>query len=316
MTEEVSKEKVQKKNQMLQDAMIETEQKPENDHDFSFYEETNQNKENVMSRHLKRRIKPYTSSRIKTRNFLSNISYTDVKSEDFADNNFTFGTITLLTKNINPFLLERKIVDAKDRDIIYMLWDECIEKTFYKHICENDNFIYLNGKNVLYSKTAQIVLHYLNKDASNIVRQRKCLQNHMKTIQFVYSRCFPEIYSLIDKRGINLKSEFLLTFKLWKDKKKFLTISTNEKKSENEEALEKNIEEDEKFIKELKEKKLKRKALAEKNTALKGAVKKRRKSKPVVSEKELWERLDTLNGKFKVIKDLKKQNKSIKNLIV
>ena len=110
-----------------------------------------------------------------------------------------------------------------------MLWDECIEKTFYEHICENDNFIYLSGKNVLYSKTAQIVLDYLNKDASNIVRLRKCLQNHRKTIQFVYSRCFPEIYSLIDKRGINLKNKFLLTFKLWKDKK-YLTISTNEKK--------------------------------------------------------------------------------------
>ena len=111
-----------------------------------------------------------------------------------------------------------------------MLQDECIENTFYKHICENDNFIYLNGKNILYSTTAQIVLNYLNKDSSNIVRLRKCLQNHMKTIQFVHLRCFPEIYSLIDKRGINLKSEFLLTFKLWKDKKKFLTISTNEKK--------------------------------------------------------------------------------------
>ena len=76
----------------------------------------------------------------------------------------------------------------------------------------------------------------------------------MKTIQFVYSRCFPEIYSLIDKRGINLKSEFLLTFKLWKDKKKFLTISTNKKKSENEQPLEKKIEEDEKLIKRLQEK--------------------------------------------------------------
>ena len=86
----------------------------------------------------------------------------------------------------------------------------------------------------------------------------------MKTIQFVYSRCFPEIYSLIDKRGINLKSEFLLTFKLWKDKKKFLTISTNEKKSENEQPLEKKIEEDEKLIKRLQEKKLKRKALLKK----------------------------------------------------
>ena len=174
-----------------------------------------------MAKHLKRRIKPYTSSRIKTRNFLSNISYTGVKSEDFADNNFMFDTITLLTKNINPFSLERKIVDAKNRDIIYMLCDECIEKTFYTHICENDNFIYLHGKNVLYSKTAQIVSDYLNKDASNIVQLRQCLQNLIKTIQFVYLRCFPEIYSLIDKRGINLKSEFLLTFKLWEDKKKF-----------------------------------------------------------------------------------------------
>ena len=102
-----------------------------------------------------------------------------------------------------------------------MLWDECIEKTFYKHICENDNFIYFSGKNVLYSKTAQIVLDCLKKNASNIVRLRKCLQNHMKR---------HKIYSLIDKRGINLRSEFLLTFKLWKDKKKFSTISTNEKK--------------------------------------------------------------------------------------
>ena len=102
-----------------------------------------------------------------------------------------------------------------------MLRDECTEKTFYKHICENDNFIYLKGKNVLCSKTAQIVLDFLNKDASNSVRLRRYLQNHMKTIQFAYSRCFPEIYSLIDKRVINLKSEFLLTFKLWKDKKKF-----------------------------------------------------------------------------------------------
>ena len=87
-----------------------------------------------------------------------------------------------------------------------MLWDECIEKTFYKHICENGNFIYLNSKNVLYSKTGQIVLDYLNKDPKNIVLLRRCLQKHMKVIQFVYSRCFPDIYSLIEKQGINLKS--------------------------------------------------------------------------------------------------------------
>ena len=135
----------------------------------------------------------------------------------------------------------------------------------------------------------------------------------MKTIQFVYSRCFREIYSLIDKRGINLKSEFLITFKLWKDKKKFSTIITNE----NEQPLEKKIEENEKIIKELQEKKLKRKVLAEKNTALKEAVKKRCRSRPETTEKELWEELGTLNKKFKVIKDLKKKKNSCKkNLIL
>ena len=135
----------------------------------------------------------------------------------------------------------------------------------------------------------------------------------MKTIQFVCSRCFREIYSLIDKRGINLKSEFLITFKLWKDKKKFSTIITNE----NEQPLEKKIEENEKIIKELQEKKLKRKVLAEKNTALKEAVKKRCRSRPETTEKELWEELGTLNKKFKVIKDLKKKKNSCKkNLIL
>ena len=71
-----------------------------------------------------------------------------MKREDFVDNNFTFDMITLLTKNINPFSLERKIVDVKNREIIYMLWDGCIEKTFYKHICENNNFIYLSSKKI------------------------------------------------------------------------------------------------------------------------------------------------------------------------
>ena len=53
----------------------------------------------------------------------------------------------------------------------------------------------------------------------------------MKTVQFVYSRCIPEIYSLIDKCGINLKVDFLLTFKAWKDKKRF-SPAAGEKQNE------------------------------------------------------------------------------------
>ena len=52
---------------------------------------------------------------------------------------------------------------------------------------------------------------------------------------------------------------------------------------------------------------MKRKALAVKNTALKEASKKRCKSRSETAVKELWEWLDTLNNKFKVMKDLKKK---------
>ena len=108
-----AEEQIQKMSDLIKHSVIEMEQKPENDHDFSWSVELNQKQESVMAKNLKRRVKPYTSSRIKTRNFLSSISYTAAKSEDFVDNNFTFDMITLLTKNINPFSLERKIVDLK-----------------------------------------------------------------------------------------------------------------------------------------------------------------------------------------------------------
>ena len=42
-------EEVQKMNHMLKDGVIEMEQKPEKDHDFSFLEKPNQKQESVMS---------------------------------------------------------------------------------------------------------------------------------------------------------------------------------------------------------------------------------------------------------------------------
>ena len=120
-------------------------------------------KKSTMARHLKRKVKPYTSSRIKTRNFLSNIAYNGVKEQDFLDSNFVFDTFALLTKNLNPFLLKRKIADVKNREIIYMFWEECVKKTFYRHICERENFLYLNGKNVHHPPSAEIVLRYVDR---------------------------------------------------------------------------------------------------------------------------------------------------------
>ena len=57
----------------------------------------------------KKKLKPYTTTRLKSRNFLSNISYSSVSNADIIDRNFCFDVYVLLTKGINPFSLERKL---------------------------------------------------------------------------------------------------------------------------------------------------------------------------------------------------------------
>ena len=93
--------------------------------------------------------KRYITMRIKSRKFLSNIAYVGINKEDYYNENFVFDVHLLITKNLNPFLLDRKLADKTKHKMIYVLWKECMPQKFYKHICKEKNFLYLNGKNVL-----------------------------------------------------------------------------------------------------------------------------------------------------------------------
>ena len=57
--------------------------------------------------------KRYTTKRIKSRNVLSNIAYVGINKEDFYNKNFIFDVYLLVTKNLNPFSLDRKLGDKK-----------------------------------------------------------------------------------------------------------------------------------------------------------------------------------------------------------
>ena len=93
----------------------------------------------IVNRHKIRytatRIK-YSPTRIKTRNFLSNISYTGINKNDFYNENFILDVYVLLVKNLNPFSLSRKVTDKTKHEMVYMLWRECIPPEFYRYICK------------------------------------------------------------------------------------------------------------------------------------------------------------------------------------
>ena len=52
----------------------------------------------AIKKERKTNLKPYMTSRIKTRNYLSNISYAGVTKEDFYNRNFVFDIYLLLIK--------------------------------------------------------------------------------------------------------------------------------------------------------------------------------------------------------------------------
>ena len=116
--------------------------------------------------------------------------------------------------------MERKIFDVKDREMINMFWEDANEPSFYKHIYQQENFLYLNGKNVIYPRVTEIVMNYIEADNKNFDKLKRKLIESKKIFQFVYSSVYPEVYSFVEKRGVDMRNNFHLKFKEWKDRKK------------------------------------------------------------------------------------------------
>ena len=125
----------------------------------------------IVNRHKIRytatRIK-YSPTRIKSRDFLSNISYTGISKSDFYNENFILDVFVLLVKNLNSFSLSRKITDKTKHDMAYMLRRECIPSEFYRYISEEKNFLYLNDRDVCQPTVLEIVGGFIDQGKQNL----------------------------------------------------------------------------------------------------------------------------------------------------
>ena len=192
------------------------QQAPEKSQDFS-------PKDKIVNRHKIRytatRIK-YSSTRIKSRHFLSNISYTGISKSYFYNENFILDVFVLIVKNLNPFSLSRKITDKTKHEMVYMLWRECVPSEFYRYICEEKNFLYLNSRDVGQPTMLEIVSGFIDQEKQNLRMLQEYLAQYKDIYQYVYSHVFLEVYTTSEKRGFDLKSNFHILFKAYHDKQK------------------------------------------------------------------------------------------------
>ena len=95
---------------------------------------------------MKRR-KDYSNTKVKTRNFLTNVSYRRFKQSDFMKNSFIIDILSFLVKNFNPINLERKLDIEKERDMVKFLWDECILHDFVRYMYKQNNYTQISKPN-------------------------------------------------------------------------------------------------------------------------------------------------------------------------
>ena len=178
--------------------------------------------------------KRYITTRVKSINFLSNIAYVGINKEYCHNESFIFDVYLLMTKNLNPFSLDRKLADKTTHEMIYMLWKECMPQKFYKHICKEKNVLYLNDKNVLQPKVLEVITDFLREDENNYKDLRSNLSSYKNIFQYVCSNVFPKNYCSTEKCGFDLKSNFHIIFKTCKDRKQLeISLGKNPENGKN-----------------------------------------------------------------------------------
>ena len=160
---------------------------------------------------------------------------------------------------------------------------------------------------------------------------QESLARYKGIFQYAYSHVFPEIYTTLEKGGFNLKSNFHIIFKAYRDKMliKQDQLAKNPSNYASSAIDQKEIFEfEQKPIKnfnefsDAEEAELKKKAeirsAEKKECAEKKRIEKRKLklAEDKLKEGEMWNRLNELNGEFKKIKQAKNNEKKTSSTVI
>ena len=153
-------------------------------------------------------IKKYNNSKVKARNFLTNVSYNRITTADYKNKNFVVDCFTFMIIYLNPFYLERKFESAIERDFVNVLWNYLMPNELYRHVNDEANIKTLIKIKVKYQDGKDIINAFLSKDPFNIDVLSDFLEKNAILYQFLFGNLFPKCFSRINDYGINAKTLF------------------------------------------------------------------------------------------------------------
>ena len=153
-------------------------------------------------------IKSYNNTKVKARNFLTNVSYNRITTADYKNNNFVIDCFTFMILYLNPFYLERKFETNIEREFVNVLWTFLMPSKLYDHITENDNMKTLNKIKIKYQDAKDIMIAFTFDDQSNLNILSDFLEKNAILYQFLFGNLFPKCFCRINDYGIRAKTLF------------------------------------------------------------------------------------------------------------
>ena len=261
-------------------------------------------------------IKNYSSTKVKARNFLTNVSYNRITTADYKNNNFVIDCFTFLILYLNPFYLERKFETNVEREFVNTLWMFLMPSNLYNYITQNENMKTLNKIKIKYQDAKDIVITFTQNDQDNLNVLSEFLEKNAILYQFLFGNLFPKCFSRVNDYGVRAKTLFNTYYHNFNVQKNIINWQNNNLKIK-EEPMEHNIlspinmiELNDDENKENKEKIDIQKQKEEEEEKEKRKQKRKRKNAEVKKEKREQKKqklLEQLNENTEKLKKLKKK---------
>ena len=163
----------------------------------------------------KKEKKKYSSTKVKARNFLTNISYNGIKNKDYENKTFFIDIFAYLILYFNPYNINGKFESELEKSYVNILWSQLLPQNFYTFIARKENIQTLNKNNAKFQDAVEIVKLFIeNADNENTTQEeqynllKSCLMKYIKMYQFIFANLFPKYYSKFNSRGVENNIEF------------------------------------------------------------------------------------------------------------
>ena len=201
-------------NKMEVDMLKQNLEQSGNQPDQNFFLDNN----DIPKKKKKKSKSPYSPTKIKTRNFLSNISYRRISDKDFQNANFIIDMLSCIVMNLKPFFLKTTYSDTEQQGMVKILWEKCLPSKFYEHVKKPENFQILNSGKITFKQAKEIIHAYVQ--LPDVWQELlKYVAKNQSIYQYIYSLLFPLNYLQSNKYGIKARNFFSLCYSEWQNEK-------------------------------------------------------------------------------------------------